>query len=212
MTDADLSTKSRIASVATSLFAERGYNGVSLRAIASAAGVPVGLIPYHFDSKAGLYRAIWDLWMGMVRADALLKKMPLGASASLEARIERVVRAFFDGPHALLLEPGGAQFVAIMVREAHDPSGASRGLVQEFIRPNALKFRAELCRLLPGLDSLAMDAGFEMMVSALRFIIEREPGSGARAPDAAEVERQIGVLVEFVVGGWKRLESRRRKR
>jgi hypothetical protein len=146
--------------------------------------------------------------MGKVPADALLRKAALPAGASLEVGIRRVVQAFFEGPRMLLLEPGGAQFVAIMVREAHDPSSASRGLLRKFIRPNARKIQAEFSRLLPGLDSRALDAGFEMMVSALRIVIERGPATRGRPPAAADVERLFGVLTEFVVGGWLRLVSR----
>jgi len=209
---ADRSTQSRIAAVASTLFAAKGYNGVSLRAIATGAGVPLGLIPYYFGSKAGLYRALWESWMGKVPAATLLRKAPMPAGASRETRIRRVVQAFFEGPRMLLLEAGGAQFVAIMVREAHDPSAASRGLVQEFIRPNARRFRAELARLLPDMDARAFDAGIEMMVSALRIAIERRSDGSARAPDAARVQRLFDVLTEFVVGGWMRLVAGRRQR
>jgi len=206
----NLPAHERIAAVATRLFAAKGYNGVSLRAIATAAGVPVSLIPYHFGSKEGLYRALWESWMGRVPAELLLRSKPQPTSASREARLRSVVQAFFEGPRRLLLQPGGARFVAIMVREAHDPSAASRGLVQEFIRPNALRFRAELARTLPGIEAQALDAGFEMMVSALRIVIEREPVSGARKPDAARVEKLVGVLTEFVLGGCLRLVVGRR--
>jgi AcrR family transcriptional regulator len=206
--NADLPAQKRIATVATALFAARGYNGVSLRAIATAAGVPVGLIPYHFGSKAGLYRALWEFWMGTVPAELLLRRRPRPTGASREARLRSVVRAFFEGPRRLLLEPGGARFVAIMVREAHDPSAASRGLVREFIRPNALRFRAELARTLPGIEAQGLGAAFEMMVSALRIVIERQPGLGARVPDASKVEKLVDVLTEFVVGGCLRLLGR----
>jgi AcrR family transcriptional regulator len=202
-----LPARERIAAVATRLFAAKGYNGVPLRAIAMAAGVPVGLIPYYFGSKEGLYRALWESWMGRVPAELLLRRKLPRTSASREARIRSVVQAFFEGPRSLLLEPGGARFVAIMVREAHDPSAASRGLVHEFIRPNALRFRAELARTLPGIDPQALDAGFEMMVSALRIVIEREPVSGMRRTDVATLETLIGTLTEFVVGGCLRLDE-----
>jgi AcrR family transcriptional regulator len=202
MIDDDHPTRAQIAAAATRLFATGGYGGVSLRAIAAEAGVQLSLIPYHFGSKAGLYRAIWASWMGRVPAAALLKRRALPQSASLNARVGAVVAAFFDGPRSLLLEKGGADFVAIMVREAHDPSAVGRGLLDKFIRPNGRKIVAELAGLLPKLHPLEFTVGRQMMVSALRIVIEqdRQPRSGLS--DVAEVDRLFSILVDYVTRGW----------
>ena len=203
MIDDDHPTRVQIAAAATRLFATSGYGGVSLRAIAAEAGVQLSLIPYHFGSKAGLYRAIWASWMGRVPAAALLKRRALPQSASLNARVRAVVTAFFDGPRSLLLgKKGGADFVAIMVREAHDPSAVGRGLLDEFIRPNGRKIVAELAGLLPMLHPQEFTVGRQMMVSALRIVIEqdRQPRSGLS--DVAEVDRLFSILVDYVTRGW----------
>ena len=50
-------TKTRLLSEALRLFAERGYEGVSTRAVAQAAESNVALIAFHFGSKRGLYEA-----------------------------------------------------------------------------------------------------------------------------------------------------------
>ncbi len=49
-------TKAQIMSAAIELFTVRGYEGASVREIAAAAGVNIGLIRYHFGHKADLYR------------------------------------------------------------------------------------------------------------------------------------------------------------
>ena len=41
---------------ATKLFAENGYEKVSIKAIAEEAGVTSGMIAYYFGGKGGLYR------------------------------------------------------------------------------------------------------------------------------------------------------------
>jgi TetR/AcrR family transcriptional regulator len=43
---------------AADLFAERGYDGTNLRAVARAAGVSQPLIHHHFGSKQGLWDAV----------------------------------------------------------------------------------------------------------------------------------------------------------
>lgn len=50
-----VSTRARILAEAERLFAERGFEGVSMRAIAEAAGITPGAIYRHFDGKTGLF-------------------------------------------------------------------------------------------------------------------------------------------------------------
>jgi AcrR family transcriptional regulator len=53
-----------IVQVATSLFARRGIDGVSMREIAQAAGVQEAAIYRHFASKDALAREIFVSWYG----------------------------------------------------------------------------------------------------------------------------------------------------
>lgn len=50
-------TRGRILDAASQLFAQHGYEGASVRQIASAAGVSLGMIRHYFGSKDGLYDA-----------------------------------------------------------------------------------------------------------------------------------------------------------
>ena len=52
------SAKARLVQVAMKLFAEHGFDGVSVRDIAAAGSVSVGLINHHFQSKEGLREAV----------------------------------------------------------------------------------------------------------------------------------------------------------
>lgn len=54
----DLTAKARIRNAALDLFAEHGVDATSLRAVASAAGVTVGLIVHHYGTKETLRDAV----------------------------------------------------------------------------------------------------------------------------------------------------------
>jgi AcrR family transcriptional regulator len=51
-------TRERIMKAAERLFAERGYDATSIRAIVAKARVNQAAINYHFDGKDGLYREV----------------------------------------------------------------------------------------------------------------------------------------------------------
>ncbi|OHU75636.1 TetR/AcrR family transcriptional regulator, partial [Mycobacteroides chelonae] len=60
-TDEDLTAKARIRNTALDLYAQYGEERISLRAVASAAGVTLGLVQHHFKTKAGLRQAVDQL-------------------------------------------------------------------------------------------------------------------------------------------------------
>ncbi len=50
--------RERLLQTATTLFADRGYEGTSVRAICARAGTNLGAVSYHFGGKRQLYRAV----------------------------------------------------------------------------------------------------------------------------------------------------------
>jgi len=205
MEKTELPTRQRVLQAAEPLFAAHGFSGVSMRAIAAAAGVHLGQLPYHFGTKDALYREIWQYWMSKAEAGALLSEMRPCADASQREQLRAVVEAFFDGPGRMLRDARGKHFVAIMVKEAHDPTSNSRGLLEEFIYPNGNRFREELARLFPDMDPTARDAGFEMILAALRVVIERGRPSADGQLTSSEATRLFRLLTLFIVDGWMAL-------
>jgi AcrR family transcriptional regulator len=58
--EGDLTAKATIRNAALRLFAERGHDAVTVRQIATAAGVSPALVVHHFGSKDGLRAAVDD--------------------------------------------------------------------------------------------------------------------------------------------------------
>ncbi|MEL6386212.1 MAG: TetR family transcriptional regulator [Pseudomonadota bacterium] len=57
-------TQAKLVEAAILEFTERGYDGVTLRDIETAANVQRGLVKYHFGGKEGLFRAVVDTLFG----------------------------------------------------------------------------------------------------------------------------------------------------
>jgi AcrR family transcriptional regulator len=58
-----MSTKTRILNAAEKLFADKGFNGTSLREITSSAEVNLAAVNYHFGSKKELIKAVMSRYM-----------------------------------------------------------------------------------------------------------------------------------------------------
>src|ERR1700722_1598595 len=59
-TDDGVKARGRLLDAAESLFAERGFYGVTTRQVADAAGVDVALIYYHFKNKSSLFDGVFE--------------------------------------------------------------------------------------------------------------------------------------------------------
>lgn len=55
--------RQRLITTSLALFAERGFDGVTVRDIAKASDVSIGLINHHFGSKEGLREAVDEYFM-----------------------------------------------------------------------------------------------------------------------------------------------------
>ncbi len=71
--------KIRLIKVAMRMFADKGYDGITVRDISAAADVSVGLINHHFGSKEGLREAV-DKYFIEQFEEVLFEERPVPAS------------------------------------------------------------------------------------------------------------------------------------
>jgi TetR/AcrR family transcriptional regulator len=84
--------RDRLLHAAMELFASRGYAATSIREIVEAAGVTKPVLYYHFQSKEGLFLALFDALQVTVE-DKLSRSLALPGKA--RERIGRLFDAFF---------------------------------------------------------------------------------------------------------------------
>lgn len=96
--DNDLTAKARIRNAALALYADYGEDATSMRAIADAAGVTVGLVVHHFKTKDGLRDAVEQRIVGLF-AQAINQTPIEGTAAAVAAaRDAAVARMLADNP------------------------------------------------------------------------------------------------------------------
>ena len=94
-------TREKILSAATGLFADAGFDGVSIDAIARRAGVQLSLIRYHFGSKEELWQATVDAAYAEVDrifAAALPKLATLSGHDRLRGWLRVYMRTLIEVP------------------------------------------------------------------------------------------------------------------
>jgi AcrR family transcriptional regulator len=126
-------TRQRILIEAERLFAENGFNGVSVRKITTAAGVNLAAVNYHFGNKENLYLDVFR-YRWLPRAQKVREKMVKLAEngrPTPDKVIKTLASAFlktFDKDELRL-------HIAMMGRELANPGKAFELVSQEALRP-----------------------------------------------------------------------------
>jgi TetR/AcrR family transcriptional regulator len=118
-------TRERLVEAALEIFAARGFEGATTRAIAERAGVALAALPYHFETKDALWRAAADRVFGRLgeRFGELLAGL---GGFDLRERLRRLIGEFARfaaaNPelHRFMLQEGtGASPRLAWLAEAH---------------------------------------------------------------------------------------------
>ena len=98
---ADKDCRATLIAVATPLFAERGFHGVSVRELAKAAGMNLSMISYYFGGKEALYAAVLNEQFATLKQVNEIRKMSIDPLAKFERYIRSTVERYRRNPHLL---------------------------------------------------------------------------------------------------------------
>jgi len=198
-------TKQRLLDAAERLFAERGFEGTSMRAVTQAADTSVSAANYHFGSKEALLRA------ALVRRLEPLNRRRLEALDALEAvdgggvPVEALLEAFLrPGFEAQRASGDGRPLLrSIAAQLHHDPHEMVAALKIELFGPVIARYIDALDRALPNRtrDELVLD--FQFFIGAMVHVISghvRIDGDGAETA-AIPDERMLRRMVAFIAAG-----------
>lgn len=192
-------TRERILAAAERLFAEYGYDGVSVRQIGSAADAQIALINYHFGTKEMLYRAVFENRITPLnerRRSALGIALSGEAGApTLEAVLDALVRPWI-AMHGTM---EGRNYTRLIVREGNDPREAERGIVRDLLDPIAREFIHAMERVLPGHRRSDIHWAYHFFISALQLILAN-PGRIERLSGDVLDHQSVDSTVERLVG------------
>jgi len=143
-------TRERLLKEAEILFAEKGYDAVSVREITKAANCNLAAVNYHFGNKENLYLEVFrSRWVPRARRlQEHVKKSLTGQSHfSADAMVKAIALAFLEGS---LSEDEQLRHYQLITREMAHPTDAFELVAEEVMRP-AFKELADVLRLvIPG--------------------------------------------------------------
>lgn len=121
----------RIRDAALKCFADRGTSATSLRAVAAEAGVSLGLVQHHFDTKANLIKAVDDHVLGVMNA-AITQRIPEPPADTITDMGDRVTALVAAEPDV----------VAYVVRALTDGSSLGRQVFDSLAAIGAERWKA----------------------------------------------------------------------
>ena len=194
-------TRERIMKAAERLFAERGYEGTSIRAIVAKARVNQAAINYHFAGKDGLYREV-------LRAAfrALTERQLVHAAQENAMSREEALGEFIRGQlRPLMARDELSRHIRIFNWETVRPTAVFRKLLSEEAAP-FMGLAVDLVRrFLPEADHRTLVVAAIWLVGQCSvFVRNREQLAGppvGLSLDESSVEWLAQMISRWTIGG-----------
>ncbi|WP_289042440.1 TetR/AcrR family transcriptional regulator [uncultured Aliiroseovarius sp.] len=196
-----LATRARVLDAAETVFALRGYEGATVRDIASEAGEPVGTIHHHGGGKETLFHKTIERRaqaLSRARLDALEQARAKG-DLTLETVLSAFIRPFFDLSHQ---DPRWRQYARLVAYASVEERW--KNISARFFDPTADVFLEELLALMPQASRSQIAEGFVFTVAAMLALLTSQERINNLSGSAAEQDAQINHLVQFCAAGLNR--------
>ena len=201
--DVAIPTERRLLLAAETLFAERGIDAVSLRAIMAAAGANVASVHYHYGSKDALVRALIKERGGQVstRRNELLDALEQADELDVQMLAEAFVRPVLE-----MVTSGGVAWVTFIAGLLSSGHPALTVVTDGFVQQGR-RFTVLLERIYPNLPprtarfrlTQAMTLTFQVL-GDLEGVRGMLAFSGADLTPAEVFEELIDVVTAILAG------------
>jgi AcrR family transcriptional regulator len=193
---------------AEELFSTNGFNAVSVRDIAQAAGANPGSVTYHFKTKDGLLLEIYRRHCGPMN----LRRSELLAAAKrvrdLQDRLEAIVRAYvlpaFSSGNDLA--GGGARFTRLRAVMSAEGNEVARRIIAQTFDDTSHAFIDAINESLPHIPRTEIVWRSHFLLGALYYSLvtpERVSRLSRGEADGADAGHAIEELVRATVASFQ---------
>jgi AcrR family transcriptional regulator len=181
-------TREAILEAARKAFAERGYDGASIRYIATSAGVDPALVHHYFGAKDQLFIAAVQAPVNPATI------VPQVVAGGIDGAGERLVRAFVS----VWDSPAGTSLAAI-VRSAVQHEWSAR-MMREFLTRQVLSRAMRALHINPAEAPVRASLVASQMIglAMARYIVKLEPLASA---DPETIVASLGPTIQRYLSG-----------
>ena len=188
------------------LFAEHGFDGVSVRDIANDAKVNSALVGYYFQSKEGLLSEVYTRHCEPLKAERarLLKQYSAkGRVASLEEVLEAFIRPSLEANQS---SNGNYRFTRLRAILSAENSSLLEQLVGQNFDQSSKMFVAALSKCLPHLTREDVFWRFHFLLGAIYYTAtgpHRVAALTKGVVDPSDPRKTCEQLVRFAAAGFR---------
>ncbi len=212
----EVEARDTLLAAAERLFAERGFDGASVRDITAAAGCNVAAVNYYFGGKEALYREVFCRGLAGLREQRVRALERALATAGESADVALVVRTFT----AAFLEPlvdesEGRLLVALISREMMNPRLPREVFLEHTVLPVQEALAAALRQVAPELSDKGLRLSVHSLVAQLAHVVHLSVGrvfgaAGAEPLEGISLAEMVDHIVAFSTAGIAALAGERR--
>ena len=197
--------RDRLLDSAEQLFAERGFDGTSIRDLAAAAGCNIASVNYYFGGKEKLYVEVWRRHLHLLRETRIASIDKVLSESEGKPVLEDLLRSFaysFIGP--LVDESGGPRLIKLMAREMINPHLPASMFGDDMIKPTLSAVQQALAKACPDLPESKVPLVVFSLIGQLLLTIRVKMMQHSMADEALamfEPARVIDHIVAFSAAG-----------
>ncbi|MGZ5078898.1 MAG: TetR family transcriptional regulator [Usitatibacter sp.] len=194
---------------AEALFSRHGFHGITVREVARSAGVDSALVHYYFETKQGLFDAVFvrradvlnDERMRSMEAYSLAAGAHITVEGCIEAFLEPIVRRSLQG------DPGWKDYFRL-VALVNNTSQWGGEMMTRFFDPVIRKLIDLLRKCMPGAEEANLFWCYQFLSGALTLSlsetgrIDRLSGGLCASTDTQAIYRR---MVPFIASGFRRV-------
>ncbi|MFA5240065.1 MAG: CerR family C-terminal domain-containing protein [Phycisphaerae bacterium] len=151
--DSDGAVRGRLLETAAESFAEKGFNGTSVRDITAGANCNVASVNYYFGGKENLYTEVWRHHLVLLRDSQIAGIEKVMSESQGPPRLEDLLRSFAETFVGSLVDEGRSnRLLKLMMREMLDNRLPADMFANEVVKPTLGAMEKALLRTCPGLD------------------------------------------------------------
>ncbi len=205
---AKMDTKIRILDTAERLFAQKGFDAVSLRTIIASAKVNLAAVHYHFGSKQALIHAVISRRLRPINEERLTQLAEVRIKAGRRpVKLEHVLECLFRPLFRVQANPkAGPTFARLVGRVIGERNEGLQKFMMSELAEVIIQFGAAFGTALPGLAKEEADWRSHFMAGAMAHtlcnadLLVRFTGTDA---DASDHESTVRRLIDFTAAGFR---------